>query len=61
MLNQLSSTPKRMLGCVILGVFGFLTLMHFYIVTGSIIGAISCIGILMVIVLLFYLLCYCFE
>lgn len=61
MNNQMSSTPKRMLGCVILGVFGFLFLFSCFLETGSIMTALLFCGVLIAVVLLCGLLVYCFD
>lgn len=61
MTNQMSSTPKRMLGCVLMGIFGFMLLFSWFVQTGSILEVLAICATLSVVVLGFVLMLYCFE
>ena len=60
-VNQLSSTPKRMLGCVLMGLFGFMFLFLIFRDTGSLLMAVGVGVVIFVFILLFGLMMYCFE
>jgi len=61
MKNQLSSTPKRMLGCVILGLFGFLFLCWGVGATGTILGSRVLSGLIFGLTIMARLCIHCFE